>query len=213
MGKHRFVFLIVTILLLCNGCWHRTELSNQPLPSALPKKQVQPQIKRTQQIQGIQPSKQAPSTIPKQLSIVPNKIMIPSVNIKSDVDPVGVLSDGQMDVPKSPERVGVWIGINPGQKGNAVIAGHVDNYTGPAVFYPLKKIKPGDPVIVSNDAGVYLVFKVTAIESYPASDAPLERIFGKANEERLNLITCTGKYNRQKKEHEKRLVVFTRLMK
>ncbi|SEM69522.1 LPXTG-site transpeptidase (sortase) family protein [Paenibacillus sp. cl141a] len=104
-------------------------------------------------------------------------------------------------------------GILPGQKGNAIMAGHVDNYTGPAVFYPLKKLKPGEPVVLSDNEGKYLVFKVVAVESYPTAEAPIEKIFGDTEMEQLNLITCTGKYNRAKGEHEKRLVVYTRLLK
>ncbi|GAB6930735.1 hypothetical protein JCM10914A_47180 [Paenibacillus sp. JCM 10914] len=146
--------------------------------------------------------------------IKPKQIWIPSVGIKAPVEPVGLLENGQMEVPVSSKVAGVFVdGILPGQKGNAILAGHVDNYTGPAVFYPLKKIKPGEPVVLSDNEGNYLVFKVVAVESYPTAEAPIERIFGDTDMEQLNLITCTGKYNRVKGEHEKRLVVYTRLLK
>jgi late competence protein required for DNA uptake (superfamily II DNA/RNA helicase) len=36
-------------------------------------------------------------------------------------------------------------------------------------------------------------------------------IFGPTEERHLNLITCAGRYSRSKKEHEGRLVVFTKL--
>ncbi|RKP54485.1 class F sortase [Cohnella endophytica] len=176
-----------------------TEKAEMPSPRPLANSIKQSELKQVKQ--------------PESKPILPNTILIPSVNIKSRVDPVGVLRNGQMDVPRSPERVGVLRTVKPGQIGNAVIAGHVDNYTGPAVFYGLKKLKPGHPVIISNSAGNYLVFSVVSVEAYNTADAPIARIFGKTDEARLNLITCTGKFDRKKKEHLKRLIVFTRLMK
>jgi sortase A len=51
-------------------------------------------------------------------------------------------------------------------------------------------------------------FQVERVQAYEKEDkAPICKIFGLSNESRLNLITCTGLYNRDTKEHEKRLVV------
>jgi len=170
-----------------------------------------------------QPEAQAPAPVPpvrapapvppvRTPAFMPNRLLIPSVRLDAPVEPVGVLPNGQMGVPKSTATVGILAnGVVPGQKGNALIAGHVDSYTGPAVFYPLKKLKAGDPVLISNENNEFLIFKVVAVESYRTADAPLDKIFGDTDEARLNLITCTGKYNRQKREHEKRLVIYTRL--
>jgi len=74
-------------------------------------------------------------------------------------------------------------------------------------------LKKGDPVLITNTDGQYLVFQVVSMESYLTKEAPLEQIFGDTDEARLNLITCTGKYNRETKEYEERLVVYTRLMR
>jgi len=147
------------------------------------------------------------------LYFTPNRLLIPSVRIDAPVDPVGVSDNGQMEVPESTVRAGILSpGVKPGLPGTALMAGHVDNYTGPAIFYPLKKLKPGDPILLTNGKGQYLVYKVTSVESFKTAEAPLDRIFGHTDESRLNLITCTGKYDRKRKEHEKRLVVFSRLM-
>lgn len=95
--------------------------------------------------------------------------------------------------------------------GNAIMAGHVDNYIGPAVFYPLKNLIAGNEVIVSDTATNKLIFEVISVEAYLATDAPIDKIFGETGEIQLNLITCTGEYNRISKEYDKRLVVYTRL--
>ncbi|WP_260411002.1 class F sortase [Cohnella xylanilytica] len=159
------------------------------------------------------PAAPAPSRSFESLAFTPDRVVIPTLRIDARVEQVGVLENGRMDVPESPHVTGILSpGIKPGQKGNAVIAGHVDSHTGPAVFYPLKKAKPGDPIVVTNSKGKALVFKITSVESFKTAEAPIQRIFGPADEARLCLITCTGKFNRARREHEERLVVFARLM-
>jgi sortase (surface protein transpeptidase) len=144
--------------------------------------------------------------------IIPRKLDIPAVHIHSIVEPVTYLKTGQMGVPVSTERVGYLAsGILPGAAGNAIMDGHVDTYTGPAVFYPLKKLKKGDFVYVTGADGCKVQFIVEAVRFYLTSEAPIHTIFGPTEEHRLNLITCAGRYSRSKQEHEGRLVVFTKL--
>ncbi|WP_227793247.1 class F sortase [Paenibacillus guangzhouensis] len=216
--KQRNSFIIAIVMtLLFVGCSTR--------PSAEVKPQVLPKNQPTQEMAPLQPKTESlpPSAASSiavksekavRTGIIPNKILIPSVRIQTSVEPVGVLDNGQMEVPESTERVGILMnGVKAGEQGNAVIAGHVDNYTGPAIFYGLKKLKKDDPIILSDASGKYLVYKVLSVESFKTAEAPIDRVFGKTDESRLNLITCTGKYDRKKKEHEKRLIVFARLMK
>ncbi|MCK6078131.1 class F sortase [Paenibacillus silvae] len=146
-------------------------------------------------------------------SFKPVRICIPAVRLSAKVVPVGLQPDGRLGVPKSSEVAGYYEdGIKPGEPGNALIAGHVDDYKGPGIFYPLKKVKPGSFVLLFDAKNDVLVYRVEQNESYFTQDAPLDRIFGDTNEYRLNLITCTGIYNRNKKEHEQRLVVYTQLV-
>lgn len=143
----------------------------------------------------------------------PVRLCIPSVELSTKIVPVHVMPDGRLGVPKSSQVAGLFVdGVMPGQRGNALISGHVDNYKGPAVFYPLKKLQPGAYIFLFDEKNNYLMYEVMEVESYFTKDAPLQRIFGDTSEYRMNLITCTGKYNRNKKEHEQRLVVYTRLV-
>ncbi|QOS78133.1 class F sortase [Paenibacillus sp. JNUCC31] len=143
----------------------------------------------------------------------PVRLCIPSVHLSTSITPIHLSEDGHLQVPKSSEVAGLYVdGILPGEKGNAIIAGHVDNYTGPAVFYPLKHLKPGSLVLLFDQDNHYLKYEVIQVQSYYTEQAPLDKIFGDTPEKQLNLITCTGKYDRKKKEHEKRLIVFTRLV-
>lgn len=75
----------------------------------------------------------------------------------------------------------------------------------------MKKLKRGDPIIVTSLKGNKLTYTVESVEIFKPKEAPLERIFGKSDDYRLNLITCTGRYSRKKKEHEQRLVIFAKL--
>ncbi|HLI52589.1 MAG TPA: class F sortase, partial [Thermomicrobiaceae bacterium] len=104
------------------------------------------------------------------------------------------------------------LGYQPGQIGNAVIAGHLDSYTGPAVFWNLKDLVPGDIVSVVDANGQTLHFRVTGMQSYRDADAPIAAIFGPSDGRHLNLITCAGVWDSSTGAYTKRLVVFTDLV-
>ncbi|HBS46976.1 MAG TPA: hypothetical protein DEA91_25465 [Paenibacillus sp.] len=111
-------------------------------------------------------------------------------SVKSKIRPVTILANGQMDVPKDTDLTGIlYPGILPGEKGNVIIDGHVDSYTGPAVFYNLKKLRPGDRIIVSDKKKHRLIYTVVSTEVFTPAEAPVERIFSKTDEYRMNLIT------------------------
>lgn len=146
--------------------------------------------------------------------IIPAKIKIPAINIDTFVERVGVTKDGNMDVPKNIWNTG-WFGnggYRPGDAGNAVIAGHLDAPGTVAVFWNLDKLKAGDKVVLTDQAGKQMTFEVYDKQVYPIDNAPLQTIFGPSTEPHLNLITCGGTFNRASQIYNKRLVVFTRLV-
>ncbi|GIP35067.1 class F sortase [Paenibacillus sp. J2TS4] len=145
--------------------------------------------------------------------IMPVRLEIPAIQIDANVIPVPILPNGQMGVPKQFDQVGIlspW--TLPGEQGSAAISGHFDHYTGPAIFYGLKKLKPGDLIILSDSLEKKLTFTVQSVEVFKTSEAPLDRIFNTADKSYLNLITCAGKFNKKTQEHAMRLVVFTQLI-
>ncbi|WP_419876135.1 class F sortase [Candidatus Pristimantibacillus sp. PTI5] len=148
------------------------------------------------------------------LGIIPTTISIPAIDVKAAIENVGTMENGQMGVPQHIDGVG-WFepGTKPGAKGNAVMAGHVDSLTGPAVFYKLDRLKAGDEIIVSDKEGTTRTFIVMDKQRYPREEAPLEDIFGFSYQSHLNLITCTGEFNDEAKTHEERLVIYTELKK
>jgi len=129
------------------------------------------------------------------------------------VEQVGKTPDGAMDVPRQWEDVGWFdLGYRPGEKGSAVVAGHLDSTTGRAVFWDLNKLKPADKVLVKTEGGAQMTFQVIGSEVYPFDRAPIDRIFGPADPPMLNLVTCNGVFDRGTMNYDKRLVVYTRLV-
>ncbi|WP_286170852.1 class F sortase [Bacillus sp. NTK071] len=142
--------------------------------------------------------------------ISPVKVEIPAIDVAATIENVGILENGQMGVPENMNEVG-WFepGFKPGTEGNAVLAGHVDSKEGPAIFFYLDKLAEGDEIMLTGKDGEKLTFVVTGKESYPYQNSPIEKIFGSTESRSLNLITCTGTFNRSKGTHEERLVVST----
>lgn len=147
-------------------------------------------------------------------SIDPYRIVIPTINVDAMIEQVGTIENGEMGVPDSFETVG-WYneGPMPGKRGNSVFSGHVDSKNGPAVFYELKDLGPGDEIYVYNKAGDSLTFVVEAIEIYPEDDSPVSAIFDYSYQSKLNLITCTGTFDRSTRNYSDRLVVYSSLAK
>jgi LPXTG-site transpeptidase (sortase) family protein len=145
------------------------------------------------------------------------ELVIPSIDVKASVEPVGTDNQGRMDVPHDNrwEHVG-WYqeGPVPGQQGSAVIDGHLDRPGGlPAVFWNLHKLHEGDAVLVKDTKGHTLHFRVYKVQTYTPDAAPAEQIFANASGTYLNLITCAGEWIPEQHQTSQRLVVYTKLEK
>ncbi|EKD84814.1 MAG: peptidase C60 sortase A and B [uncultured bacterium] len=143
----------------------------------------------------------------------PRLISIPKINITADVESVGEDEKGRMAVPGEVMNVGWYkLGYKPGEKGSAVFAGHLDKVTGePAVFYDISKLSAGDEIIVTDKNGKKLTFEVIKSQVYPFDEVPLKEVFLSTDKIRLNLITCTGSWNKDDKNYSNRLVVYSQL--
>lgn len=143
---------------------------------------------------------------------LPKKLEIPKLKISANVENVELTADNNMDIPKSDWSVG-WFspGFKPGEIGSAVIAGHLDSQTGkPAVFWNLHRLQAGDYIFIIDGGGNKKRFQVIGSEQYDTKNAPLEKIFGANDGAYLNLITCNGTWDKQERNYNKRLVVFTK---
>lgn len=145
--------------------------------------------------------------------MIPARITIPSIGVDAAIEATGVLDNGEMGVPEEIDQVG-WFepGFKVGAKGHAVLAGHVDSYTGPAIFYHLSNVEPGEKVIITDVDGREMVFQINEKTSYPTNEAPIADIFGASDGRMINLITCTGTFDLDTGSHEERLVVTAELI-
>lgn len=148
------------------------------------------------------------------LAGLPAQLIIPSLGINAPIEAAGQDASGAMVAPASDDEVAWYnLGPQPGERGNAVIAGHLDDVHGrPAIFWHIDELNAGDEIIVRFDNGRQRRFAVMSVESYAADAAPMERIFGLDFDHDLNLITCDGIWNAKSKLYSKRLVVYARLI-
>ncbi len=143
----------------------------------------------------------------------PTNLQIPGLDVDADIEHVGYTDDGRMDAPEDWEDV-AWFqyGYFPGANGNAVLAGHLDSTTGPAVFAHLHEMEVGDELVVTGHDGETLTFRVTEVETVLAEEAPLDRVFGPSDTPKLNLITCEGHFDESAEDYDHRLIVYTELV-
>nr|WP_239543541.1 class F sortase [Micromonospora terminaliae] len=141
----------------------------------------------------------------------PVRVTIPRIGVDADIVPVATDENGALEVPPldHPEIAG-WYrrGPTPGEAGNAVLVGHVDSLRGPAVFFDLGRLRPGDTVEVTRADGRVAVFTVDGVGAYPKEHFPTERVYGGGAEARLRLITCGGRFNPRTGSYPDNIVVF-----
>ena len=118
-----------------------------------------------------------------------------------------------MDTPQALANVAWYApGQKPGEKGNAVFAGHVNNALGTAgVFKELSALQKGDEVQVVGESGATLTYIVESSNEYFLDRAPLEQIFANEGSSGIALITCEGSWDPSARTYDKRLVVVARL--
>jgi sortase (surface protein transpeptidase) len=143
---------------------------------------------------------------------LPVRLEIPAIGVDAAVEHVGRMPNNEIDVPKLPADV-AWFNesARPGQTGKpAVIAGHLDSRTGPAVFWDLRKLLPGDELVVTYANGARYVFAVEDKERYFADQLPVQKLLGRNPRRMLNLITCDGAWDQGRASYVQRLAVYTR---
>ena len=126
----------------------------------------------------------------------PVRITTPDLGVDAPIDPVGVEPDGSMTLPGDVDRVGWYrFGPAPGEKGSAVIAGHVDDVgQGLGVLAPLRGAEAGDELVVTDAEGTTTRWRVVARELIRKRALPLDELFRRDGPPRLILLTCGGPF-------------------
>jgi sortase (surface protein transpeptidase) len=154
------------------------------------------------------PENQAPA----RADLAPVAVRIPSIGVNSVLVPLGLNPDNTLEVPTDFAVAGWYIYRPvPGEPGPSIIAGHVDSYTGPAVFFRLKELEPGANIEVERSDGSVAVFRVTAREQYDKDAFPTDKVYGTTTSPQLRLITCGGTFDWNTRHYNDNVVVYADL--
>ncbi|MGC9380562.1 class F sortase [Streptomyces sp. MH13] len=144
---------------------------------------------------------------------VPDRVSVPAIQVDAPVIPVGLDADGWIDAPppEDPNLAGWFTGaVSPGEKGTAVVVGHVDNQQGPAVFYGLGALEKGNKVEVHRQDGKTAVFEIYGIEVFEKDNFPGDRVYASKGSPELRVITCGGGFS-ERDGYEGNVVAFARM--
>ncbi|WP_330333824.1 class F sortase [Streptomyces sp. NBC_00536] len=184
----------------------------QPAPSTPVTGQV-PEQQPDQTAQQLPEQPPGPPPEPLEHSSV-QRVRIPSIKVDAPVMTVGLDAEGWIDAPppQDPNLAGWYLnGISPGQRGSAVIVGHVDNAKGPAVFYGLGALQKGNRIEVQRYDGRTAVFEVYGVEVFAKDSFPGARVYGDTGQPELRVITCGGGYSKAR-GYDGNVVVFARMV-
>jgi sortase (surface protein transpeptidase) len=152
----------------------------------------------------------APTRVaPKQGAVGrPVSIAIPAAGVKARVVPVGLRPDRTVEVPGVDLAGWYEVGPRPGEAGPAVIVGHVDSRSGPAVFFRLGELQRGDRIVVGQAGGVARSFVVHRVERSAKEALPVGRIWNRTRQPVLRLITCGGSFDRSTGHYRDNVIVY-----
>lgn len=140
-------------------------------------------------------------------------LAIPAITIEAPVIGLGLDRSGQLGTPPAdnPRIVG-WYkdGPAPGERGTAIVVGHRDTRTGPAIFLNLTALNPGNTVRVARADGRVAVFTVDKVRTYTKEQFPDQEVYGSTGRPELRLLTCGGTFDR-KTGYASNVVVFAHL--
>ncbi|SNS16171.1 class F sortase [Actinomadura mexicana] len=141
----------------------------------------------------------------------PVRVSIPSIGVRAPLARLGLGAGGEVQVPPAdrPGEAG-WYqgGPTPGERGAAVILGHVDSAKGAAVFYDLGRLRPGHRIEVSRADGRVAVFTVESVERVPKGRFPTARVYGPLDHPGLRLVTCGGAFDRAERSYRDNVIVY-----
>lgn len=144
----------------------------------------------------------------------PDRVRIPAIRVDAPVMQVGLDADGWVGAPppEDPNLAGWFTGaVSPGEKGTAVVVGHVDNTQGPAVFYGLGALKKGNHVEVARRDGKTAVFEIYGVEVFEKNNFPGDRVYASKGAPELRVITCGGGFSKAN-GYDGNVVAFARLV-
>jgi hypothetical protein len=148
------------------------------------------------------------SAAPKPVA-APVSLTIPLIGVQTHLITLGLTSSGALQVPSTTSVAGWYTGSpRPGAVGSAIIVGHIDNTSGPGVFFRLHELVKGDKVYVKRSDGTLVEFRVTSVQEYLKDHFPTEDVYGPVPDAELRLITCGGAFDPATGHYLSNIVVY-----
>jgi hypothetical protein len=140
---------------------------------------------------------------------LPRSLVIPAIGVRTRLIRLGQTASGALQVPGTTTVAGWYTGSpRPGAIGSSVIAGHVDSYRGPGIFFRLRLLRPGDRVYVRRADATVAAFRVTQVRQYRKSHFPAAAVYGPAPQPELHLLTCGGVFDHAAGSYLSNVVVY-----
>jgi hypothetical protein len=140
----------------------------------------------------------------------PVSLVIPAIGVRTSLIKLGRTAQGTLQVPTSTSVAGWYTASpRPGKIGSAIIAGHIDSYAGPGVFFRLRLLRPGNLVYVRRSDGTLAVFRVYAEHMYVKARFPTQQVYGPEPDAELHLITCGGVFDSATGHYLSNVVVYS----
>jgi sortase (surface protein transpeptidase) len=178
-------------------------------PTGAPEARPAPEAKRAAartnepaETPAVAPAPAPPPALPR--------VEIPSIGLRAHIVSLGLTKGGALQAPPTYDEVGWWSGgPRPGRKGPALLAGHVDSRSAPAVFYRLDELRRDDEVTVIDSAGTHR-FRVTSEERARKTSFPTRRVYGDTPAPALRLVTCGGPWDARAGHYRDNLIVYAK---
>jgi LPXTG-site transpeptidase (sortase) family protein len=150
-----------------------------------------------------------PESLPAAVAATAGTLDVPRLGIsRSSLVGLGVDDAGELVPPASIAVAGWFTGSAvPGQVGPTVIAGHVDSYEGPGIFFRLDTLRPGDLVAVGRSDGVTVRYRVTDVVTVAKDAFPTQVVYGPTPGPELRLITCGGEFDHSTRRYLSNIIV------
>ncbi len=147
------------------------------------------------------------------VKVPPVKMYFTARNIFCDVQPVGKTAGGAMATIDDP-YIAAWYqdGPSPGDKGNALVNGHVRWGGIAGTFSILSEMDIGEQVVFEYENGTQKSFYVTDKLFYPFDGVPAQ-LMSQSGDDRVTLISCYGKWDSDAGTSSQRVFVICKSQK
>jgi LPXTG-site transpeptidase (sortase) family protein len=141
----------------------------------------------------------------------PAEIVIPRIEATSTLVELGLNADQTVQVPPvdTPQQAGWFTGApKPGERGPAVVLGHVNGGGQAGVFSRLHELTVGDEVMIRRTDDTTVRFSVTRVDQVSKATFPTEQVYGDTAGPELRLITCGGSFDRHAHSYRDNVIVY-----